>query len=134
MNRTEYFERLQCGLLRVQIDFERHIVVLWLPEHECVDMSGAISYAESLDPDVIAIQTNAGKRLDTCYVKKGRGAWQAYDGRDVWQALRLGPTYKLTQREARLVSRALLLWQQGEPLRVEHLPKGFEKNPPPHAD
>ncbi len=64
----EYFPPLQCGLRRVQVDFERHEIVLWLPPHECTDMSGAIAYAQSLDPDARVIRTVAGDVPDTIYV------------------------------------------------------------------
>jgi hypothetical protein len=72
MKRTEYFEPLQCGLLRAEIDFEGRVVTLYLPELECTDMKGAIAYAKGLDPDV------AGERADTCYVRSSGEHWSAF--------------------------------------------------------
>jgi hypothetical protein len=70
--RTEYFPSIQCGLLRVEVDFSQHAVTLHVPDGECTDMRGAVRYAKELDQDVRRINTIAGGRRDnTSYLKEG---------------------------------------------------------------
>lgn len=69
---------LQCDVKAASVAFDDHSVVLWLAEHNCTSMSGAITYAKRLDPKVTQIYTIAGFEPDTLY-RLDAGKWTAYD-------------------------------------------------------
>jgi len=80
--RAEYFPLIQCGLLRSEVDFSKHVVRLFLPDSECTDMTGAIKYAKELDADVLSVFTFSAARRDTSYHKEG-DKWIAVTGEGV---------------------------------------------------
>jgi hypothetical protein len=66
-----------CRLLAAHFDFEAHQARLMLAPGHCTDMMGAIEFCRGVDPDVTAIATFSGDKLDTRY-RKGDNGWQAY--------------------------------------------------------
>jgi hypothetical protein len=68
-------ETLKCALDNVDIEDE-NTVTFYLPEGQCVDMTGAIKIATMLSSGVKTINTHSGKEADTRYVRKGK-EWQA---------------------------------------------------------
>lgn len=72
-----HFPRIQCGLERVVVNFLTDHVELFLPDMECVDMTGAIDYALSLNPSVRRIYTYSGTRVDTAYARLANDQWEA---------------------------------------------------------
>jgi hypothetical protein len=68
-------DTLKCALDNVDIEDE-NTVTFYLPEGQCVDMTGAIKIATMLSSRVKTINTYSGKEADTRYVRKGK-EWQA---------------------------------------------------------
>lgn len=66
---------LWCPVEEVHYNPEDKELLLKIPQSCCVDMCGAIKYAESIDLEVKQIQTHYGDKLDACYVKVN-GDWE----------------------------------------------------------
>lgn len=71
-----FHEGMQCFATELRYDFKKRQGILLMEDCSCTDMSGCIKVFKSIDPNVIAIQTIAGKRKDTCYVLIN-GKWEA---------------------------------------------------------
>lgn len=91
----EQFERrliegLMCGRLNAVVcDYQAGRVTLHMPEGACCDMCGAIAYATRHFPAVRIIQTIAGDKPDTAYVRRG----------NTWSAQQLPTTTTTTTQE-----------------------------------
>ena len=74
MQKTKYVQhkKLQCSINSVTYHFDERTGHLYMREHECCDMSGAIEFFESIDPKVKHIKTYSGFIEDTCYQLKGK--------------------------------------------------------------
>ena len=68
---------LKCEVISINYDFENKELEIYMEEANCVDMTGAIAFAERIDKDVKQIQTFAGDKTETCYVKSN-GIWSAF--------------------------------------------------------
>jgi hypothetical protein len=69
-------DTLKCALDNVDIEDE-NTVTFYLPEGQCVDMTGAIKIATMLSSRVKTINTYSGKEADTGYMRR-RTSWQAF--------------------------------------------------------
>lgn len=69
---------VMCRVQRLEYDFEARTGYLYLPPHNCVDMTGCIDLFTALDPDVQHIRTMAGRREDTGYLRGADGEWHSY--------------------------------------------------------
>jgi hypothetical protein len=67
---------VQCFVVKLEYDFKSKAGVLHLEDHSCTDMRGCIDLFKKIDPRVTSIQTIAGKRRDTWYVRIA-DEWQA---------------------------------------------------------
>jgi len=69
-------EELVCNIKGLAYVFAERRCVMWLPEANCTDMSGAIRLAKRIDPKVKQIQTLSDNEMDTCYILE-KGKWRA---------------------------------------------------------
>ena len=67
---------LGCHVLRVEYDYRECHGVVFMAQHNCVDMAGAVELFTTIDPDVVTISTFAGPVLDTQY-RRVCGQWGA---------------------------------------------------------
>ena len=70
---------LQCRLIRIEHDGDK--CWMFVPAHNCVDMSGAIRVAQRGNPRVRVIRTVAGRLPDTMYICLDDGEWIFRDAR-----------------------------------------------------
>lgn len=68
---------LGCRLLSVSVDVTTRTAHLWLPDGECTDMLGAITYVLQRFPFVAYIRTWSGMHEDTSYIMED-GQWHAW--------------------------------------------------------
>ena len=69
-------EDLVCRIIELRYNFEAHACQLFLPNHNCTDMTGAINLAKAIDPDVIIVETFEGGKAETAYIKLN-GEWES---------------------------------------------------------
>lgn len=50
MTNPTWCDTIQCGLLRVLVDYEVEEVLLLVPKGHCTDMDGAIEFAQGMMP------------------------------------------------------------------------------------
>ena len=74
---TKLDDRLQCQVLSVTYDNRTRVGELTMVEGDNCDMQGCVDLFLALDPDVWAIRTYSGSRLDTCYRRDRSNAWRA---------------------------------------------------------
>ena len=74
--KTEWDERLMCGVERLSYDFATRKGVVVFPRGDCCDFRGCLRLFEAIDPGVVAIDTWSGDRPDTIYRKRG-GTWES---------------------------------------------------------
>ncbi len=67
---------LQCHWVSIH-SLPGNTLKMDFPEFECCDMEGAIRFAKRLMPEVAHIITFSGEKLDTQYLKKEDGTWDA---------------------------------------------------------
>lgn len=70
---------LRTSVRRIDVDIERHIASVFMPDGCCVDMTGCIYMVSLIDPNVTRISTFAGVERDTEYRLELDGEWRAYD-------------------------------------------------------
>lgn len=68
---------LMCRVLSLSYDFQNQIGVLFMPEYNCCDMTGAIEVFQQIHPDVQVVMTIAGNEADTAYHRQPNGEWVA---------------------------------------------------------
>jgi hypothetical protein len=68
--------RLVCNVLWLHYDFIKEIGTIAFPEDNCCDMGGVIKIFTSIDEDCKDIQTYAGDKKDTRYLRR-HGDWKA---------------------------------------------------------
>jgi hypothetical protein len=74
----QWLKELQCRILSMTYDYERHEATLVLPPDNCTDMDGTIAMIRRIDPAVLRIITIAGSVTDTQYLYDVRtGKWKA---------------------------------------------------------
>ncbi|HEV2136558.1 MAG TPA: hypothetical protein VGR47_20230 [Terracidiphilus sp.] len=70
-------KQLQCSVRRIEYDFETRTGIVFMPDGNCVDMSGTLELFSAIDPNVCAVRTFAGSKLDTCYKRITDNQWTA---------------------------------------------------------
>ena len=63
-----YHELLMTLVVSIHYDFHEKELQIHQEAGCCVDMSGAVKLAQSIDHRVKQIQTFSGNRTDTCYI------------------------------------------------------------------
>lgn len=74
---TVFNSQLICYVHAVRV-VGNGIVQIEIEEDNCTDMNGAIALATALMPGCQKIVTYAGKKRDTCYLKRGN-CWTAIE-------------------------------------------------------
>ena len=82
--------KLWCTPVGCSYLYERHEGLFFHEENESVEMNACIAMFKQFDPHVKIINTFAGSRAETVYVKTDDG-WKAYEP----SAVGLSPTPKL---------------------------------------
>jgi hypothetical protein len=72
-----FYDDLWCYVERIEYEPRTRCGHLWLPEHNCPDMSGTIKLFERIDDRIVRIETYAGNRNDVRYQKQHDGEWVA---------------------------------------------------------
>ena len=67
---AEHNEIIQCALVRLTYDCVEKDLILYVPEEDCTDQSGAIEYAKGIDPRVKSILVISGDRKDIRYHRR----------------------------------------------------------------
>ncbi|QKC99198.1 hypothetical protein EB231_35010 [Mesorhizobium sp. NZP2298] len=66
---TRFHDTMQCYVRSVAYDFYTGVGTVFMEEDSCTDMSGCIDVFERMDSKVRRIETYAGARQDTTYIK-----------------------------------------------------------------
>lgn len=74
-----YHPAMQCDVRAIEYDFANRRAIVYMDEYNCVDMNGCIASILAIDPRAQSISTYAGRKLDTCYCRKGCGEWKSID-------------------------------------------------------
>jgi hypothetical protein len=70
-NRRAIQGRMMTSVTRLLYNRDEHVGVALFPPICCCDMTGCIAVFQTIDPDVIQIQTFSGDKPDTIYTRDG---------------------------------------------------------------
>jgi len=68
---------IMCGLNEVFCDYKNNVVCLYLPLHNCTDMTGAILFGKRINSKVKQVHCFEDGHLINIYAKKSDGLWIA---------------------------------------------------------
>src|SRR5438093_1079447 len=73
-----FHEGVRCFVDKVSYDFRSSTGRIDMPEGSCTDMAGAIDLIRGIDPEARRIETFAGGKPDTSYLRDVKGdRWRA---------------------------------------------------------
>lgn len=70
-------DALQCFVVRLTYDFDKHVGELFIIDGGCCDMTACITLFSRLDHHVKKIETWSGEERDTAYSRRYGGEWRA---------------------------------------------------------
>lgn len=77
MEKTDFDERLRCGVLRLEYDFAARHGSVYFPPLHCCDMTGCIKLFKGIDSECSSIQTFEANKPETVYMIDDDGNWIA---------------------------------------------------------
>lgn len=66
-----FHHALQAHVLRLTVDFERRMAILYVPPLASVAMPRAVAFCTKLDPSIRLIQIIAGETRDPIFILRG---------------------------------------------------------------